>query len=74
MDELKRVCQKYLDNEYSVEDLSQTISHIAIPNNYRAVVSDFEYNLEKIRFCISDDEQYAEVVKKINELFSIISD
>lgn len=74
MEELKRVCQKYLERAYSLEDLSQTVSQLAIPSNYRETVSDFEYNLEKIRFCISDDEQYAEVVKKINELFSIILD
>ena len=74
MDDLRKVCQMYFDNEYSLEDLSQTISHLAIPSKYREAVSDFEYHLEKIRFCVSDDEQYDEVVKKINELFSVIID
>jgi hypothetical protein len=74
MDDLIKVCQKFLDKECSIEELSQTISYLAIPINFRESVSDFEYHLEKIRFCISDDEQYEEVVKKINELLTVISD
>jgi len=72
IDNLKALCQKFIEKKYSIEDLSQTLSYIAVPSDLRDVITDAEYQLEKIRFCVSDDDHYDEGLKVVNILLSKI--
>lgn len=66
IEDLKALCNKFIEKKYSIEEFSQTLSYIAVPSDLRDEVADIEYQLEKIRFCVSDIEQYDEVLKVIN--------
>ncbi len=68
--ELKMACQKFIDKKYSAENLSQTLANIALSDEIQSVVLEAEYNLEKIRFCVSDDKQYDEGLKVVHEILS----
>lgn len=73
MDELKLACQKFINKEYTVEDLSRTFSWIAVPEELQDLVSEAENKLEYIRFCVSDDEQYSEALKIVNDILTKIN-
>lgn len=72
IENLKVLCLKFIEKKYNIEELSQTLSYIAVPSELQDVITNVEYQLEKIRFCVSDDEQYAEGLKVVNMLLSKI--
>jgi histone deacetylase complex regulatory component SIN3 len=73
-EDLRFLCKKFIDKQYNVEELSQTLSRIAVPSALHDIVSDAEYSLEKIRFCVSDNEQYNEALKIVNLILSKIEE
>ncbi len=68
MNELEQICQKFINREYSVDDLSRRISVIAVPDIMLSKIKETENKLEYIRFCVPDNEQYDQCVKIINKL------
>ncbi|QOR35921.1 hypothetical protein IMX26_03630 [Clostridium sp. 'deep sea'] len=74
MEELKIACTKFLNKQYGVEELSRTFAWIAVPTEIQELVSDAESRLERIRFCISDDKQYEEGLKIVEEILAKVSE
>lgn len=65
---LKKELDKFLNEQYTIEDLSRILSNIGVPNELLEEIAEVEYKLEKIRFCVSDTEQFKEALKIINPL------
>lgn len=66
LSELRLLCQKFESRAYSIEDLSQTLAYFPSPEIWRNLVADAEDAVERVRFLISEDQQYEEVVKIIS--------
>ncbi|KIV51599.1 hypothetical protein AM501_11095 [Aneurinibacillus migulanus] len=66
--ELIKACEKFKNGRFGVDDLSRMLSQIAVPDELKSLVSNAEYSLERIRFLVSDSEQYPEVMKIVNEI------
>lgn len=72
--ELIRACEKFKNGTFGVDDLSRVLSRIAVPDELKELVSSAEYSLERIRFLVSDSEQYPEAMKVVNEILEKSSD
>ncbi|MDQ2088195.1 hypothetical protein RBH29_17365 [Herbivorax sp. ANBcel31] len=68
MEELRLACEKFINKEYTVEDLSRVFSWIAVPEELQDIVSEAENKLEYVRFCVSDNEQYDEGLKIVKSI------
>lgn len=74
LENLRLICKKFIDMQYTVEELSQTLSWIAVPSEIKELINEAEYRLENIRFGISDDQQYDEALIVVNEILSKVEE
>ena len=57
MKELLDLFNKYMNEEYEIEDVSRVLSYISIPELKDDELKDAEYQIERIRFLLSANEQ-----------------
>ena len=68
MDELIQACEKFKNGSYSIEDLYRRLSWVAVPSQFREIVSKAEQDLELIRFTELEDNWYEEGMKVVSDL------
>ena len=68
LSELRLLCQKFESRTYSIDDFSQTLAYFTSPEIWGSLVTDAEDAVERVRFLISEERQYEEVVKIIKSL------
>ncbi|HEU4963415.1 MAG TPA: hypothetical protein VFV52_06070 [Bacilli bacterium] len=66
--DLEIFCNKFLNKIYSLDELLQTLSYFPVPEGLTEHLAQIEYQLEVIRFSVSDTEQYDEAARVINDL------
>lgn len=66
MSELNIIMNKYNNGEYDIEDVSRSLSYMAISDELIEALESAENEIENIRFLCSDNEQ-KEAVKKVLE-------
>lgn len=68
MYELKLACRKFIEGKYSIAELENNLSWIAVPEDIAGLVKQIENDLEMIRFCTSDYKQRNEALDVVNAL------
>ena len=68
MEELLNLFNKYINEEYGIEDVSRILSYISIPELTDYELENAEYQIERIRFLSSDTEQKKRVQEILLEL------
>ena len=68
MEELIQACEKFKNRSYSIEDLYRRLSWVAVPNQFKEIVSKAEQDLEIIRFTELEDNWYEEGMKVVSNL------
>ena len=68
MNELILLYEKYNNGSYDIADVSRILSYIALPDELDEDIEEVEYNIERIRFLISKQEQKEHVNKILLQL------
>lgn len=65
-------CEEYKQKKYSIDKLIYQLSNVVCPDEMRSSIEIIEGRLDEIRFMVSSENEYGEVLKVINELYKII--
>lgn len=65
-------CEEYKQRKYSIDKLIYQLSNVVCPDEMRSSIETIEGRLDEIRFMVSSENEYGEVLKVINELYKII--
>ena len=65
-------CEEYIEKKYSIDKLIYQLSNVVCPDEMRSSIEIIEGRLDEIRFMVSSENEYGEVLKVINELYKII--
>ena len=65
-------CEEYKQKKYSIDKLIYQLSNVVCPDEMRSSIETIEGRLDEIRFMVSSENEYGEVLKVINELYKII--
>lgn len=68
MDDLILLFDKYNRGDYNIADVSRILSYMALPDELDEEIEEAEYNIERIRFLTSQNEQRKQVNKILLEL------
>ncbi|NOU96195.1 hypothetical protein GC093_23645 [Paenibacillus sp. LMG 31456] len=62
--EFKLACRKFIEGTYSIAELEHNLSWVAVPDDIVGLIKQTENDLEMIRFCTSDYNRIADMLKK----------
>lgn len=72
MDELLDLYKRYVDEEYTIADVSRMLSYIAVPQLSEEYIRQVENQIEWIRFMCEQDEQKERVISLLDEMIDRI--
>ncbi len=70
MDNLLDIYNKYIESEYTVEDVSRIISYISFDGIDYITLKNSEYEIEKARFTMNEVDQKKVVCSILKKLIS----
>lgn len=66
-------CEEYKKRKCSIDELIYQLSNVVCPDEMRSPIEIIEGRLDEIRFMVSSENEYGEVLEVINDLYKIIS-
>ena len=66
--DLQHICDRFIKKEIDIEELSQRLAYVAVPYEWSNFVQNAENQIEQIRFCVDQCDQYGEGLKVVEEI------
>lgn len=70
MDKLLDIYNKYIESEYTVEDVSRILSYVSFDGIDYTTLKNSEYEIEKARFTMNEVDQKKVVCSILKKLIS----